>query len=513
MKKMRKALLALLLSITVAGTSAVPVMAAGTNTSVPTVPAQEADSSKADKLFTAVKGDYVQLFKDVLFDVRYDKYWNDDAAAVVGAGAAKETVKTLKASVGSSTYGDKADPNAFYCGFINDVKEVSFQDGGKVEFTTTDSKKVSHTYKFLKKDALSGVMEGYVFQSTDKNEDEFKYVFLCPDTPATTYHIEFRYGSDLTELLKLNTGKYANWVGSGMLKSALTEKNEAMIQNCIALFCTENLAEMKNADTAAQQSVLAGVWDADMSAYASNPQYKNAKMYCELKADGTGVTYFDPNGTGTYTESPFTFYAYDNDGKEDVSSGVYISTDSEKLTKASKYAITKKGEATILTFETPDGSSISYIKRETKVAVVSENTTLYVKGKTNILANVVSGSGITTYTSSNPKVAKVDANGKVTAVKKGSVIITATNNGVSGQVKITIKNPTLSKKTVTLKKGKTAKLSVKGSIGKVTYKSSNTKIAAVSSKGVIKAKKAGKVTITVKSNGITNKCKVTVKNK
>lgn len=356
-------------------------------------------------------------------------------------------------------------------------------------------------------------MEGYVFQSTDKNEDEFKYVFLCPDTPATTYHIEFRYGSDLTELLKLNTGKYANWVGSGILKSALTEKNEQMIQNCIALFCTENLAEMKNADTAAQQSVLAGVWDADMSAYASNPQYKNAKMYCELKADGTGVTYFDPNGTGTYTESPFTFYAYDNDGKEDVSSGVYISTDSEELTKASKYAITKKGEATILTFETPDGSSISYIKRDTKVAVVSENTTLYVKGKTNILANVVSGSGITTYTSSNPKVAKVDANGKVTAVKKGSVIITATNNGVSGQVKITIKNPTLSKKTVTLKKGKTAKLSVKGSIGKVTYKSSNTKIAAVSSKGVIKAKKAGKVTITVKSNGITNKCKVTVKNK
>ena len=73
MKKMRIAFLALLLSITVAGTSAVPVMAAGTNTSVPTVPAQEADSSKADKLYTAVKGDYVQLFKDVLFDNRIDK--------------------------------------------------------------------------------------------------------------------------------------------------------------------------------------------------------------------------------------------------------------------------------------------------------------------------------------------------------------------------------------------------------------------------------------------------------
>lgn len=151
MKKMRKALLALLLSITVAGTSAAPVMAAGTNTSVPTIPTEESDSSKADKLFTAVKGDYIQLFKDALFDVKYNKYWNDDAAAVVGGSAVAEAVKTLKASVGSTTYGDKADPNTFYCGFINDVKEVSFQDGGKVEFTTSDSKKVSHTYKFLKK--------------------------------------------------------------------------------------------------------------------------------------------------------------------------------------------------------------------------------------------------------------------------------------------------------------------------------------------------------------------------
>ena len=169
--------------------------------------------------------------------------------------------------------------------------------------------------------------------------------------------------------------------------------------------------------------------------------------------------------------------------------------------------------STLVKMSNTYGSNPAYVLAGGGNTSVKDETTLYVKGKTNILANVVSGSGITTYTSSNPKVAKVDANGKVTAVKKGSVIITATNNGVSGQVKITVKNPTLNKKTVTLKKGKTAKLSVKGSIGKVTYKSSNTKIAAVSSKGVIKAKKAGKVTITVKSNGITNKCKVTVKNK
>ena len=187
-------------------------------------------------------------------------------------------------------------------------------------------------------------------------------------------------------------------------------------------------------------------------------------------------------------------------------------TASEDYTKAGKYTIAKKGENTVLTFDTPDGTSISYIKRDTRVMVVSEKTTLYVKGTTNILANVVSGSGITTYASSNPKVAKVDANGKVTALKKGTVVITATNNGATGQVKITVKNPTLNKKSVTVKKGKTAKLTVKGSVGKVTYKSSNNKVATVSAKGVVKAKKAGKATVTVKANGMTYKCKVTVKN-
>ena len=110
--------------------------------------------------------------------------------------------------MGSTTYGDKADPNTFYCGFINDGKGSFFPGRWQSRiYHKRQPKKFPIRISFCKKDALSGVMEGYVFQSTDKNEDEFKYVFLCPDTPATTYHIEFRYGSDLTELLKLNTRK------------------------------------------------------------------------------------------------------------------------------------------------------------------------------------------------------------------------------------------------------------------------------------------------------------------
>lgn len=42
-----------------------------------------------------------------------------------------------------------------------------------------------------------------------------------------------------------------------------------------------------------------------------------------------------------------------------------------------------------------------------------------------------------------------------------------------------------------------------GSNDRISYKSSNKKIAVVSKKGVIRAKKAGKVSITVKSGNIT----------
>ena len=50
-----------------------------------------------------------------------------------------------------------------------------------------------------------------------------------------------------------------------------------------------------------------------------------------------------------------------------------------------------------------------------------------------------------------------------------------------------------------------------GPDGKISWESSNTKVAAVSSKGVVTAKKKGTAKITVKCNGITRTFKVTVK--
>lgn len=149
--------------------------------------------------------------------------------------------------------------------------------------------------------------------------------------------------------------------------------------------------------------------------------------------------------------------------------------------------------------------------KNTAITITPTKKTIYVKGSFKIKADVENPVGDTTFKSSNTKIAKVNAKGKVIGVKKGKATITVTNNGVSKVCKVTVKNPKLKKEPNSIKKGKSFKLKVVGKIGKVKYKSSNKKIATVSKKGKIKAKKKGKVTITVTANGVKFKFKIRVK--
>ena len=70
----------------------------------------------------------------------------------------------------------------------------------------------------------------------------------------------------------------------------------------------------------------------------------------------------------------------------------------------------------------------------------------------------------------------------------------------------------LDKKTASLKCGDklTLKATLKGSTGKVTWKSSDTKIATVDSNGKITSKQAGTVTITASAGSASDSCTVTV---
>lgn len=148
--------------------------------------------------------------------------------------------------------------------------------------------------------------------------------------------------------------------------------------------------------------------------------------------------------------------------------------------------------------------------KQTYITLKQTSASLYVKGTYKINTSVRNPKGATTYISSNSKVAKVSSKGVVTALKKGTATITVKNNGVKKTVKITVKNPSLNASSKTLKKGKSFTIKVKGKVGAAKFTSSDNKVAAVSSSGKVTAKSKGTATITVTTNGMKLKCKVTV---
>jgi hypothetical protein len=147
----------------------------------------------------------------------------------------------------------------------------------------------------------------------------------------------------------------------------------------------------------------------------------------------------------------------------------------------------------------------------TTVTLAKTSATLYRTGKITIKATVKNGKGKTTFKSSNTKVAKVNAKGVVTAVKAGTAKITVANNGVKKTFTVTVKNPKLNATKKTLKVKQSFTLKITGKVGKATFTSSNKKVATVNSSGKVTAKKKGTATVTVTTNGIKLKCKITVK--
>ena len=94
-----------------------------------------------------------------------------------------------------------------------------------------------------------------------------------------------------------------------------------------------------------------------------------------------------------------------------------------------------------------------------------------------------------------------------------ALILTMGNGLVPAKTADAARKPKLNKTKVVLKVGQKKKLKVKYSKKKVKWSSSKKKIATVSKKGVVRAKKPGKTTITAKIGKKKFKCKVTVKAK
>ena len=205
---------------------------------------QETDenAAAAAQLMKDLTGSYQELWPVILAD-EHTQTWLDDCTALVGEENAEGAYQKLASMVTGEVYGEdavKAYANgggAYFCGFTNDLVTLTV-DGETSTISGTDkdgSELFRHTYHYIGMEPVRGL---YEFESDDADSGEFTYFFFAPDTSVETYHIEFRYGSDADALGQYDAGDYAYWLASGIS----TDCDAEMIDNCIELFCTENLA-------------------------------------------------------------------------------------------------------------------------------------------------------------------------------------------------------------------------------------------------------------------------------
>ena len=214
-----------------------------------------------------------------------------------------------------------------------------------------------------------------------------------------------------------------------------------------------------------------------------------------------------------------------------------VSAGTASITCMAKDGSDKKATCEVtVTDPTPPKPSVVKVTKIT----LNKTTASVGKGKAMQLTATVTPTNATnkavTWKSSNTKIATVSSTGKVTAKSAGTVTITCTAKDGSGKkatCKVTVTEPkppvkptvkvtklTLNKKTATLSPKETltlrATVTPTNATNKaVTWKSSNTKIATVSSTGKVTAKAAGTVTITCTAKDGSGKkatCRITVYN-
>ena len=201
------------------------------------------DSVAAEQLLNDLTGSYQELWP-VILDSKYEQLWLDDCAALVGEDNAQAAFDKLSSMVTGTIYGEEAvtayaDGGGVYdCSFTEDLSTLEFDGANSTikGYDKSGNELFSHTYHYIGMEEVRGL---YEYESDDADSGEFTYFCMAPDTSATTYHIEFRYGSDLEALGKYDAGDYAYWLAAGIS----TDYDQAMIEKCIELFCNDNLSE------------------------------------------------------------------------------------------------------------------------------------------------------------------------------------------------------------------------------------------------------------------------------
>lgn len=199
------------------------------------------NQTAAKQLLLNLEGTYQELWPVVLAD-EYHQVWLDASAELVGEENAEAAVEMMTSMVTGTVTGEEAaeaykDGNmAYCCDFLQDVEQFTFDGTNISGMDASGNELFSHSYHYVGMEEIRGL---YVYESDDADSGEFTYFCMAPDTMETTWHIEFRYGSDLEALGQYDAGDYAYWLASGIS----VDHTEEDVKNSIILFCTENLSE------------------------------------------------------------------------------------------------------------------------------------------------------------------------------------------------------------------------------------------------------------------------------
>ncbi len=269
--------------------------------------------------------------------------------------------------------------------------------------------------------------------------------------------------------------------------------------------------------------------------YANKVSSISSSEYIKLSNEAVSLKY--KTGVNIYVENPTYYGIYNKSGKGLVGYQVLF-TMKQKVNYATstiyQYYLDSNGNRTVVIDKrnsvgsnngNNNNNNSSGVVRVTSVTL--NRTSVYLDvNDTYYLTATINPSNATnkkiSWKSSNTSVATVSSSGKITALREGTTIITATVDGKSASTKVYVDNNVISVSKITLNKSyldldinETYKLRAtitpsNATYKNVTWKSSNTSVATVNSKGEVTARKGGTAVITATADGISVSCTIYV---
>lgn len=157
-------------------------------------------------------------------------------------------------------------------------------------------------------------------------------------------------------------------------------------------------------------------------------------------------------------------------------------------------------------------ASCQVIVNKTKITLSKTEASIE-RGESLKLSATTSNGSAVSWKSSKSSIAVIDEYGKVTGMKPGETMITATADKSSVSCTITVKLPTvqLNNSSLSLYRGQTAKLLATVSSNQTpTWKTNKKSVAIVDATGTVTAIKNGKAIITATVDGVSKTCEVIV---